>query len=55
MATYIEQKAANSPVRRENFLKQGLLAHFEQIVKCGGGHWISPLCAVLKFKHQSVI
>ena len=24
-------------------LKQGLLVHSEQIVKCGGGHWISPL------------
>ena len=24
--------------------KQGLLAHSEQIVKCGGGHWITPLC-----------
>ena len=43
----------------ENFLKhglkQGLLVHSEQIVKCGGGHWISPLRTVLKFKHQSVI
>ena len=23
-------------------LKQGLLVHMEQIVKGGGGHWISP-------------
>ena len=43
----------------ENFLeqrlKQALLMHSEQILKRGGGHWISPLCTVLKFKHQSVI
>ena len=33
--------------------KQGLLAHFEQIVKCG--HWISPICTLSKLKNQSVI
>ena len=37
----------------ENSLKQGPKP--KQIVKCGGGHWNSPLWAVLKFKHQSVI
>ena len=37
-------------------LKQGILVHSEQIVKGGGGHWISPLCTTaLKFKHESVI
>ena len=45
--------------RGEHFLKHGpklgLLAHFEQIVRCGGGHWISPLCFVLEFRHQSLI
>ena len=30
--------------RGENFLKQGIMVHSEQIVKGGGGHWISPLC-----------
>ena len=44
--------------RRENFLKhglkQGLLKHSEQIVKCGGGHRIFSLCPVSKFRHQSV-
>ena len=35
--------------------KQGLLVHSEQIGNGGGGHWISPLSTVLKFKHQSVI
>ena len=33
-------------LEREKFLKRGpkqsLLVHSEQIVKCGGGHWISP-------------
>ena len=51
--------AANTLPRGENFpkqgLKQGLLKHSEQIVKCGGGHWIFPLCTVSKFRHQSVI
>ena len=37
----------------ENSLKQGPKP--KQILKCGGGHWISPLWTVLKFKHQSVI
>ena len=43
----------------ENFLKQclkqGLLVHSEQVGKGGGGHWISPLCTVLKFQNQSVV
>ena len=45
-----EEGAGGAPERshtREFFLKQGLLAHSEQILKCGGGHWICPLCAVL--------
>ena len=36
----------------KNSLEQG---HSEQIGNGGGGHWISPLSTVLKFKHQSVI
>ena len=43
----------------ESFLKQcpkqGLPVHSEEIIKGGGGHWISPLCTVLKIEHQSVI
>ena len=39
----------------KQYLKRGLLMLSEQIVNGGGGHWISPLCTVLKFKHQSVI
>ena len=27
--------------------KTGLSGHSQQIVMCGGGHWISPLCIVL--------
>ena len=42
----------------ESFLKQGpkqgLPVHSEEIIKGGGGHWISPLCTVLRFKHQSI-
>ena len=38
----------------ENFVKQGpkhgLLANSEQTKKCGGGHYISRLCTVLKVK-----
>ena len=45
--------------RGEIFLKQGrkqgLLTHFEQIVKCDGGHSNSPLCTVSRFKHPRVI
>ena len=42
----------------ESFLKQcpkqGLLVHSEEIINGGGAHWISPLCAVLRFKHQNL-
>ena len=43
------------PPARGKFSKTGLLIHSEKIVKGGDGNWISPLCTVLKFKHQSVI
>ena len=51
------RKSALLPER--NVLKRGLkhgpLMLSEQIVNGSGGHWASPLCTVLKFKHQSVI
>ena len=47
MGNYCWDDAEGAP-QGENFLKQGpkqsLLVHFEQIVKCGGGHWISVFC-----------
>ena len=43
--------ALSALLRGENFhqqgLKQGILVHFEQIVKGGGGSWISPLCTTV--------
>ena len=45
-----------SALPRENFLKRGILVHSEQIVKDGGGHWVSHFCTtVLKFSYESVI
>ena len=41
--------------RGENFLKQGIMVHSEQIVKGGGGHWICVLllCKNLNMRAQS--
>ena len=38
--------APERPPGRGKLSKQSLLTHSEQIVKCGGGHWITPLCIV---------
>ena len=44
--------APERPPAREDFIKQGpkqgLLAHSEEIVNCGGGHWITPYVYCIK-------
>ena len=40
------------PLARQNFSETG---PSEQVVKGGGGHWISPLYTVLKFQNQCVV
>ena len=44
--------APERPPAREDFIKQGpkqgLLAHSEQIVNCGGGHWITSFVFCIK-------
>ena len=47
--------AHKRPPENGKFSKTGhSLVHFEQIVKGGGGHWISPLCTtVLEFTNSN--